>query len=105
MRFLAFIFLILTVAAVFLDWNAVAPDETDVVLRPLGVVWNELHPTSLQQAEPAVDRYVSEGLWLDYVLPVLQTPAAIVSGIAFLFFYLMGMIFRRPRRAYNNEPL
>jgi len=37
--------------------------------------------------------------------PLLTTPAAIVFGIAFLFFHVLSALFRRPRQNYNVEPL
>ena len=104
MRFLAWIFLILTVVAVVFDWRAI-PEDGEFVLRPLGLLWSEIHTGSLQQLQPAIERHVSPTLWDGYVQPMLESPAAIVFGIAFLFFHLLSALFRSPRRDYNNEPL
>lgn len=100
MRFLAWLFLILTVAAVMFDWLAIGIDG-DFVLRPLAVHWSELHAASLAQAETAMEG----AAWAAYIAPVLATPAAIVFGIAFLFFHVLGAVFSSTRRHYNNEPL
>jgi len=100
MRVLAWFFLILTVAAVVLDWLAIGVGG-DFILRPLAVQWAELHAGTLSQAEAAMEG----ASWADYVTPVLAAPAAIVFGIAFLIFHVLGAVFSRPRRYYNNEPL
>ena len=104
MRFFAWIFLILTVVAVIFDWRAIVEDG-EFVLRPLGFLWNEIHSASLQQLQPAIERHVSPTLWESVVQPILTSPAAIVFGIAFLFFHILGAVFRRPRQYYNDEPL
>jgi len=104
MRFFAWIFLILTVVAVVFDWRAIT-EEGDIVLRQLGALWNEIHSPSLQTLQPAIERYVSPSLWDSVVQPLLESPAAIVFGIAFLFFHVLGAMFRRPRQHFNDEPL
>ena len=104
MRFLAWIFLILTVVAVFFDWQAIG-EAGDFILRPLGTTWTELHSASLQQLQPAIERHVSPGLWDSVVQPILTSPAALVFGIPFLVFYVLSGPFRRPRRHYNDEPV
>ena len=104
MRFLAWIFLILTVVAVFYDWQAIG-EAGQFILRPLGELWNEVHTASLQQLQPAIERHVSPDLWDSVVQPILTSPAALVFGVAFLFFHLLSALFRRPRRHYNDEPV
>jgi hypothetical protein len=100
MRFLAWLFLILTVAAVVLDWRAIAAGG-EFVLHPLAAHWADLHAATLAQVEAAMQG----AYWADYVAPVLAAPAAIVFGIAFLVFHVLGAVFSRPRRNYNSEPL
>lgn len=104
MRFLAWVFLILTVAAVVFDWLAI-PEAGQFILRPLGELWTGLHSESLQMLQPAVERHVSPSLWEGLIQPLLTTPAALVFGIPFLFFHVLSALFRRPRKNYNVEPL
>lgn len=104
MRFLSWIFLLLTVVAVVLDWRE-REEDGDMVLRPLGEVWNGLHSESLQQFQPAVERHVSSGLWDSVIQPVLTHPAALSFGIAFLFFKVLSGLFSRPRGYHNVDPV
>lgn len=70
----------------------------DGVFRPLalGFVWHTLHSNSLQLAEAAISRHVSQFLWHPVISTVLVWPAfAVFGGLAALCF-LGG---RRPRRS------
>jgi len=104
MRFLAWVFLLLTVAAVVFDWLAI-PEDGEFVLRPLGALWSGLHSESLQMLQPAVERHVSPTLWESLIQPLLTSPAALIFGIPFLVFHTLAALFRRPRQNYNIEPL
>lgn len=65
--------------------------------RPLatGFVWYTLHPSSLQLAEAAISRYVSQFLWHPVISTVLVWPAFAVSGGIAALLLLGG---RRPTR-------
>jgi len=104
MRFLAWVFLILTVVAVVFDWMAI-PEDGEFVLRPLGALWSGIHSESLQMLQPAIERHVSPTLWESLIQPLLTSPAALFFGIPFLIFHTMSALFRRPRQDYNIEPL
>jgi len=104
MRFLAWVFLILTVVAVVFDWLAI-PEDGEFVLRPLGALWSSIHTESLQVLQPAVERHISPALWENLIQPLLTAPAALVFGIPFLFFHTLAAMFRRPRQDFNIEPL
>jgi len=104
MRFLAWVFLILTVVAVVFDWLALQEGD-GFILRPLGELWASLHSASLQLLQPAIERHVSPALWESVVQPLLESPAALVFGIPFLIFHVLAAMFRRPRQNYNIEPL
>jgi hypothetical protein len=106
MRFLAWIFLILTVVAVVYDWRAI-PEDGEFVLRPLGTLLSEVFgPSSVTLIQSSIERHVSpDGIFEPYILPLLLSPAAIVFGIAFLIFHVLAALFRRPRGHYNDEPL
>lgn len=106
MRFLAWIFLILTVAAVVFDYRAIV-EGGELVLRDLGTLLSEVFgPSTVALIQSSIERHVSaEGIFEPYILPLLLSPAAVVFGIAFLFFHVIAALFRRPRRHYNDEPL
>lgn len=46
-----------------------------------GSLWHALHAESLQQAEPAVARYLSPFLWHPVATAILLWPAAAVLGV------------------------
>ena len=46
-----------------------------------GSLWHALHAGSLQQAEPAVARYLSPFLWHPVITTILLWPAALVIGV------------------------
>ena len=58
----------------------------------LGQLWYDLHPTSLQLFQPAVQRYLHPALWDDVIQPVLllwAAPVLIALGL------LLALLFRR----------
>lgn len=66
-------------AALAAGWDAAATGG----LRALGEWWFALHPTSLQLAQPAVERHVAPWLWDPVALTLLRAPAALLlAGLA-----------------------
>ena len=67
---------------------------------PLGRVWFELDPTSLQLAEAAISRHVHQILWHPIISTVLTWPGfAVLGGLA----ALCCLASRRPRRAGDRN--
>ena len=97
MRTLSWIFLILTVIVVVLDWMARGEDGA-MVLRPLAVVWDGLHGASLAEVTPSES---DTGLHWDIWRALLAFPAALSFGIAFLFCRIIGSM---TRRDVNDDP-
>ncbi|MGF1551764.1 MAG: hypothetical protein ACFBWO_04580 [Paracoccaceae bacterium] len=62
----------------------------------LGELWSRLHPPSLQQLQPAIERHVDPALW-DPVLAVLLAPAALDVAVLGLVFAALARV-SRPRR-------
>ena len=61
-----------------------------LVFTPLGQIWNNVHSTSLQLLQPAIERHVSPFLWDPVVLSILTTPAWIVFAIIGAILMLIG---------------
>ena len=57
---------------------------------PLGQIWNNVHSTSLQLLQPAIERHVSPFLWDPIVLNILTAPAWIVFGVIGAVLMLIG---------------
>lgn len=76
-----------------LDWRDYSASG-EWANMPLGTRWYELHPDSLQQIQPAIERYLYPSLWsgIQWVLtmPAWATPAAIAT-----FFILIKLLRRR----------
>ncbi|MDD2869134.1 hypothetical protein [Neomegalonema sp.] len=100
-RFFGFFFLILGIAAAFLDYAATEGPPTAVDLRPFGQYWERLHAASLQGFAGFAAEEFSQGFWNGAVRPLLEAPGALVSlGLgAFLLVWsrLSGRLRRRRR--------
>lgn len=66
-----------------------------LAFRPLGKLWFDIHPESLQLLEPAVTRHLSQGLWTNVIQPVLEAPAALDFAALAVLFLALGLLFRR----------
>ena len=64
-------------------------------LRPLGAVWFDLSPGSLNLVQAVVERYLWAGLWDRVLFPVLAWPAALILGIPGLALVGLGFLFAR----------
>src|SRR5262249_6812122 len=69
-----------------------AKSLADNVIRvtKVGDVWNQVHSTSLQLLQPAIERHVSEWLWDPVILSVLTAPACLVFAILGAILMLLG---------------
>lgn len=95
-------------------WEAVdyfASDTAEALsLTPLGQLWCQIHCTSLQEFQPAVERHLSAGLWQSFIQPwILEPPAlAVFFAIGVLILVLAWLIalpFRRRRRERSKSDL
>ena len=89
-RLLAAVFLLLaaiSLAADLLDYL----DSGRFALATTGQRWAELHFSSLQQAQPLVQRYLVPWLWDPLITEVvLLRPAALVALVPGALFHLAG---------------
>jgi hypothetical protein len=60
------------------------------VFTPLGQIWNNVHSSSLQLLQPAIERHISPFLWDPIVLNILTAPAWLVFGIIGAVLMLIG---------------
>ncbi len=68
-------------------------------LKPLGAVWFEVSPGSLNLVQAVVERYLWAGLWDHVLFPVLAWPAAFVLGIPGLALVGLGcLLAHKPRQ-------
>src|SRR5262245_54777479 len=61
-----------------------------VSFTPLGQIWANIHSTSLQLLQPAIERHIAVWLWDPIVLSVLTAPAWLVFGILGAILMLIG---------------
>jgi len=73
-----------------------------LVFTPLGQVWNNIHSTSLQLLQPAIERHISPYLWDPVVLNILTAPAWLVLGIVGAILMLIGRK-KKPLIGYARE--
>jgi hypothetical protein len=67
-----------------------------VTVTPLGQYWNDIHSTSLQLLQPALERHVAEWLWDPVMLNIITAPAWLVLGILAALLMLVGRKKRPP---------
>ena len=72
-------------------------DQKTLVIRPLGQLWFEIDPPSLNTLQAAVERHVSPELWDPVIITVLQAPAVAVFGVLGIVFLLLSRASGRGR--------
>ena len=72
-------------------------DQNQFVVRPLGQLWYEIDPPSLNTLQAAVERYISPALWDPAIITVLQVPAVAFFGVLGIVFLLLSGASRRGR--------
>ena len=78
------------------------PGLAGVGITKLGEDWNNLHSTSLQLLQPAIERHVAIWLWDPLMLSVLTAPTWLVLGIIGSIFILIGRK-RKPLIGYGRD--
>jgi hypothetical protein len=73
-----------------------------VRITPFGQYWNDIHSTSLQLLQPALQRHVAEWLWDPVALNILTSPAWLVLGILGAVLMLIGRK-KRPPIGYGRD--
>ena len=73
-RIIAFLFIFVACAILGRDGLA-SLSEGSLSLLPLGALWFNLSPGSLNALQAGVERYISVGLWDSVLTPMLQAPA------------------------------
>lgn len=63
----------------------------------MGELWHELHSTSLQLFQPAIERHVSVAFWDRIVFPILLAPAWLVFAVPGIILLFLGTWRRRVR--------
>jgi len=88
-RFVGFVILALGFIALIYDGTkSIAGGK--LVFTPLGQHWNNIHSTSLQLLQPAIERHVAVWLWDPVVLDILTAPTWLVLGILGAILMLIG---------------
>jgi hypothetical protein len=71
-------------------------------ITPLGQYWNDIHSTSLQLLQPAIERHVATWLWDPVVLNIITRPAWLVLGILGAVLLLIGRK-KKPLIGYGRD--
>ncbi|MEM6745611.1 MAG: hypothetical protein AAF676_18025, partial [Pseudomonadota bacterium] len=79
LRYLGWGFIVLTALALLKD--AEEGRDGGFAFASLGQRWSELHQTSLIGLQSGLENRVHPDLFYDYVLPLLENPAAGVFGV------------------------
>ena len=73
-----------------------------IFVTKLGEDWNNVHSTSLQLLQPAIERHVAIWLWDPVALTILTAPTWVVLGIIGSIFILIGRK-KRPLIGYGRD--
>ena len=115
MRILGWIFLAMALVAVALDvaswagglgvepepfsgafWSALWAESGAFEFRVLGLTWADIHRSSLQTLQPAIERHVHPDLYAATIRPLLLTPAApMLAGVGIAFLLLRRLLGQR----------
>ncbi|TCT10536.1 hypothetical protein EDC22_10534 [Tepidamorphus gemmatus] len=68
-----------------------------IVTTPLGQLWYDLDPASLNIVQAAIERHVHPGLWDPVILSILLAPTFSVIGILGVLLMLAGRRKEAPR--------
>ena len=71
-------------------------------ITKLGEDWNNIHSTSLQLLQPAIERHIAIWLWDPVVLTILTAPTWLVLGIVGSIFILIGRK-KKPLIGYGRD--
>ncbi len=74
--------------------------ESQIMLKPLGQLWFELSPETLNLSQAVVQRYVHPIVWDPFMQTVLTWPAWGVFAIVGFFFMWLGARRRKQRFRY-----
>ena len=88
LRFLGLLLLALAFIFVVYDGMKSIADRT-FYATAIGQFWTEVHASSLQAAQAAVER-VSGSLWSMAIAPLLEQPAAAVFGVLGAILIVLG---------------
>jgi hypothetical protein len=80
-RWLAFLFLSITVAVLAGDLYVALTGDGGLRLQALGEWWAWIHRDSLLLLQPAIERHISPALWDPGVQTILEWPAAVDFGV------------------------
>ena len=73
-----------------------------VAVTKLNADWYNFNASSIQQLQPAVERYVGEWVWNSVFLTVLEQPTWLVLGILGAILILLGRR-KKPLIGYGRD--
>jgi len=83
---------LIVLIADFITWL----DTRHFALRATGELWYSLSPSTLQLAQPAIQRHVATWLWEPVIVTILVWPAILMLGVPGVVLLLLCR--RRDRR-------
>ena len=101
LRFIGLLLLALAFIFVIYDGMKSIADK-GLVFTKIGQFWIDIHTSSLQLAQAAVERYTSADFWKIVAQPILDQPAAVVFGIIGVLLILLGRK-KKPLIGYARE--
>ncbi len=94
LRLIGLALILAALAALVYDLGGFAP-PSDQKLSPLGQLWFQLHPGSLNMLQAGVERNIDPDLWHDRIFPILELPAVFVLALPGLVLLLLSTFIRK----------
>ena len=101
LRFIGLLLLALAFIFVIYDGMKSIADHR-LYLTKIGQFWIDIHATSLQAFQAAVERYVTAGFWQFVIQPVLDQPASAMFAVLGVVLILLGRK-KRPLIGYARD--
>ena len=102
LRLLGAVLVLGALAALVYDLGGFAP-PSDQQFSPLGQLWFQLHPASLNMLQAGIERNLDPDLWHETVFPILQQPAVFVLALPGLVLLLLSTFIRKRDKKFHGR--
>ncbi|MEJ1993779.1 MAG: hypothetical protein P8X75_01020 [Limibacillus sp.] len=100
LRLLGLLLLLGALAALIYDLGGFAP-PSDQQFSPLGQLWFQLHPGSLNMLQAGIERNLDPDLWHETIFPILELPAVFVLALPGLVLLLLSTFVRKREKRHR----
>jgi hypothetical protein len=83
--------MLLALAFIFVVYDGMKSiADGGIFLTKAGQIWSDVHASSLQMLQAAINRYANGEIWRMGIQPILNQPASAVFGVLGMILILLG---------------